>query len=557
MLTTLSIKNYALIDTLNVEFKEGFTTITGETGAGKSILLGGLALVLGKRADLSSLKNEEEKCVIEAGFKVGHYNLKGFFEESDLDYEELTLIRREILPGGKSRAFVNDTPVRLDVLSSLGEKLIDIHSQHQTLKLTENEFQFQVIDAVAGNEKHLKEYRKVLKAWTNAVRNLDALTKQQSESIKELDYNQFLLQELEEAGLVPGMLEELESEYEQLNNIESIGEYLVHSSQLLGDERMGVIRNLAELKAVLQKLAAYGSGFKTIAERVHSTHIELDDIYGEIQRKEEELEADPGRLEELHAKLQKIYDLQKKHGVIEIEELIQIREDLGVKVRVTENLGEDIEKAQSLVAKLREEVMVVAEEISDRRSSVIGNLKANMENALKPLGMPDASFDIRLSKSDSFFTNGSDVLEFLFAANKGSAYNELKKVASGGELSRIMLVIKAILAKYMQLPTIMFDEIDTGVSGEVSTRMAAIMQEMSKTMQVFTITHLPQVAARGNTQFKVYKEVEGETTRSNIRELAQEERVIEIAEMLGGKDISDSARRHAVELLDQALGPVE
>lgn len=549
MLRSLSIKNYALIDKLQVSFDEGFTTITGETGAGKSILLGGLSLILGKRADLNSLRDPGVKCVLEAGFDISAYDLGNFFEEEDLDYEAHTIIRREILPSGKSRAFINDTPVTLSVLASLGGQLVDIHSQHQTLKLTENDFQFRFVDAVAGNGSLLKEYRKQLGAFKKEERVLEALKARKQQAVKEHDYNQFLLKELEEARLESGLITELEGTYERLSNIELIKEQLGASSNLLQAEQYGILSQLGDLKNALSKLAPFGASYKELAGRVESVFLELDDAGNELMSFEGDLEDDPALLEQVNSRLQHIYDLQKKHGAQDEEELIGIRSALEEKVIATEGLDAEIERCEAEVTGLMEKLTELSRGIRAARLKVIPKLKKELETALNPLGMPNARFDIRILEVDEFRPNGMDDLEFLFSANKGGSFSDLKKVASGGELSRIMLVIKSMLAGYMKLPTIMFDEIDTGVSGEVSNKMAAIMQRMSAAIQVFTITHLPQVAARGSKQFKVFKtEAEGRTV-SGIKVLSDQERVEELAEMLGGKSLTDSALAHAKELL--------
>ncbi|CAM3488625.1 DNA repair protein RecN [Zobellia roscoffensis] len=550
MLVHLSIKNYALIDSLNVAFTNGFTCITGETGAGKSILLGGLSLVLGKRADLSSLRDKDKKCVIEAEFQIDKYNLKSFFKEEDLDYEERTIIRREIQPSGKSRAFVNDSPVRLDVLTKLGSSLIDVHSQHQTLQLTDNDFQLKVIDALADNKKMLEEYVSKLRLYKTTSKELGKLVEFQKEANKEHDYNTFLLEELQAAPLKLGLQEELEEQYEQLNNVENILELISSGHQLLNDEQVGIVSLLTELKQVANKLSSFGSQYADLNQRVQSVFIEVDDIASELQNYQEETEANPELLEETNTKLQQLYDLQKKHSVQGVSELLQIREELAEKVSVTENLEADIEKKEQELAAQKLMVQKAADELTAKRKKVISELKKQLEDSLKALGMPSATFKIELFKADDFKTNGADGLIFLFSANKGGDYGELKKVASGGELSRIMLTIKSILAKYENLPTIMFDEIDTGVSGEISGKMGDIMQTMSKSMQVFSITHLPQVASKGDHHFKVYKLEEGAVTKTNMKQLSSEERVVELAEMLGGKELSESAMAHARQLLN-------
>ena len=550
MLTNLSIKNYALIDHLNVKFTNGFTVITGETGAGKSILLGGLSLVLGKRADLSSLREKDNKCIVEAEFEISKYGLEAFFAENDLDYEKKTIIRREILPSGKSRAFINDSPVTLDILSQLGDQLIDVHSQHQTLRLADNDFQLKVIDALADNGKGLKEYASKLLLYQSTLKELQNLEDFQLSATKEHEYNSFLLQELSSAPLKEGILEELEEQYEQLNNVEIILEQLSHGQQLLNEEQIGVVNLLAELKQVSNKLASFGHQYSDLNERVTSVFIELDDISNELNILNEKVEADPEMLEQVNTKLQLLYDLQKKHKVQSITELLEIRNKLEEMVSATENVAMDIDRKKKELQLLATALNTEASNLSKKRKSAIPNLKKQLEDTLIDLGMASATFKIEINASKEFKSTGKDDLTFLFSANKGSDYGDLKKVASGGELSRIMLTIKAILAKYEHLPTMMFDEIDTGVSGEISNKMGDIMQAMSNTMQIFSITHLPQVAAKGVHHFKVYKEEELMGTNTKMKKLSSEERIVELAEMLGGKTLSDSALAHARQLLD-------
>lgn len=549
MLANLSIQNYALIDDVSVSFFDGFTTITGETGAGKSILLGGLSLVLGKRADLSSLKSKDQKCVIEAEFDISKYQLKSFFEGNDLDYEETTILRREILPSGKSRAFVNDSPVTLDVMRSLGDQLVDVHSQHQTMRLTDNDFQMKVLDALANNAEYLSNYAKALDELKKVSKELQKLVDFQSEADKEQDYNTFLLKELEDAKLKEGMQEELEEEYEQLNNVEQIMEQLSAGHQLLNDEQLGVVGRLTDLKRAFQGLVDFGTDYKTLYDRIQSVLIETDDISSELERLKDGVEADPERLEVVNGQLQQLYDLQKKHHTDSVTDLIEIREELAKKVETVANIEDSIGQKREEVDMLTQKTDAWAKKISEGRKAVIPKLNERLQKNLASLGMPSATFKIEVNSSKSFKTNGKDDLVFLFSANKGSNYGELKKVASGGEMSRIMLTIKSILAEYESLPTMMFDEIDTGVSGEISNRMGEIMQQMSSTMQVFSITHLPQVASKGSYQFKVYKQESSEGTSTHIKQLSKDERIQELAEMLGGKSLSESALAHARELL--------
>ena len=549
MLASLSIKNYALIDNLSVSFNNGLSIITGETGAGKSILLGGLSLVLGKRADLSSVKNKSEKCIIEAVFDIANYDLKQYFLDLDMDYEPQTIIRREILPSGKSRAFVNDTPVNLDALQGLSNYLIDIHSQHETLELTNNQFQFKVIDALAKNIELLLEYSGNLEQYRTLQKELEVLKDFKSEAIKEQDYNLFLLNELDEANLTPGELELLEEEYETLNNVEEIKEKLSLSNQLLNEEQIGILSTLTELKNTIQKLSGISPKYLDLFNRINSSLIELDDVFEEIENFQDQLEADPGRLEQVNSKLQIIHNLFQKHNADSITQLIELKDELADKVSVTENLDNEIIALENKIAKIESSVKGLAKQIHKNREEAIPKLVHQLETILIKLGIPNAQFKLQLSLKDEFFSNGSDELAFLFSANKGANLNELKKTASGGELSRIMLAIKYILSKHVQLPTIMFDEIDSGVSGEISNMMGEIMQQMSKTMQVFTITHLPQIAAKGDIHFKVFKEDDQDQTVTKLVRLNQDERIVEIAQMLGGDKITDSAVLHAKSLL--------
>ncbi|CDF80078.1 DNA repair protein RecN [Formosa agariphila KMM 3901] len=550
MLTSLSIKNYALIDDLQANFNNGFTIITGETGAGKSILLGALSLILGKRADLSSLKDDTQKCIIEAVFDVSNYNLESIYEQEDLDYESQTIIRREILPSGKSRAFVNDSPVTVSSLQALGERLIDIHSQHQTMQLTDDAFQFQVIDALANVESVLADYKIKLKDYKSLKKELKTLLDFQAEANKEHEYNTFLLQELLDTKLVDGEFEALEAEYETLDNIEAIKEKIGASHQLLSDEQIGALAILTEVKSNFSKIATFSQTYKDLYDRIDSSLIELYDVFTEIEASEDALEADPNRLEFVNNRLQLLHNLKKKHLVSEISELIVIQNALDEKVGVTENLDKNIQKLKTEISKVEKTLNTLAKTIHTKRNDVIPTLKSQLETLLADLGMPNAQFEFTLSVASEFYANGKDDLKFLFSANKGGTFKPLNKAASGGELSRIMLAIKSVLSKYMQLPTIMFDEIDTGVSGEISNKMGVIMKQMSNSMQVFAITHLPQVAAKGDTHLKVYKEDVNQVTTTNLITIEGEERIVEIAQMLGGLELSSSAIAHAKQLLN-------
>ena len=550
MLTGLIIKNFALIDHLEVNFSSGMTSITGETGAGKSILLGGLGLVLGNRADLSTLKDLNQKCFVEATFSIQDYKLKDLFEELDLDYDSITLIRREILPTGKSRAFVNDTPVNLNTLQRLGQELIDVHSQHQTLSLTQTEYQLEVLDALASNKELLIEYQNKLVVFKSLNDKLNKLTALQDSQKQDLEYSTFLLEELIEANLVSGMLIPLEEEEQELIHAEEIGFSLLKASQIISEEQMGVEEQLNEIRSALQKVSLLSEKYSPLFNRVESLKIELLDLNQEIQLQAEQIEANPQHLEVVKIALQKIYDLQAKHKCQSVKELIAIRESLDEKVQSTATIGEDLIKLAKEREVLNAELLELAQNISHKRKNTIPSLKEELESLLGVLGMPNARFNIDLLPSERMLLNGKDELVFEFSANKGSNFGSLKKVASGGELSRIMLSIKAILSRFKTLPTIIFDEIDTGVSGEVSYKIGEVMHRMSRYMQVITISHLPQVAAKGAHHFKVYKETIGQSTYTQLKKLNPEDRIQEIAQMLGGEEISETAVQHAKELLN-------
>ena len=550
MLTSLYIKNYALIDELNVQFNNGLSIITGETGAGKSILLGGLSLILGKRADLSQVKNTDEKCIIEGVFDIANYNLKLLFKSLDLDYDVQTIIRREILPSGKSRAFINDTPATLDNLATLSSHLIDIHSQHQTLQLTQDDYQFRIIDALAENNEILSSYTKRLNDFKSLKKTLDELNASKAAMIKEYDYNQFLLNELNEVNLDNINLEDLEATYDQLNNVEEIGEKLDSAKTILSAEDIGLIDQLNTIKQELYKISNYGKAYEALTERIVSVGIELDDILVELDNLQEHLATDPQELERVSTELRIINNLLQKHASGQIEELIEIKNGLQSKVSNTEGLDDSISEKEKELLDIQNELNELADKLHKRRNGIIPTLTEKLEAILTDLGMPNAKFKIELNAVESYKSNGKDDLQFLFTANKGSDFNTIKKSASGGELSRIMLAMKSILSEYIQLPSIMFDEIDTGVSGEISNKMGDIMKQMSSKMQVFAITHLPQIAAKGDSHFKVFKTDVDDNTITQLKKLDEEERIVEIAQMLGGIDITESAVAHAKQLLN-------
>ncbi|MEE3999393.1 DNA repair protein RecN [Tenacibaculum sp. FZY0031] len=550
MLTHLSIHNYALINQLTIDFTNGLSIITGETGAGKSILLGALGLVMGNRADLAALKDTEKKCVIEAQFSIEGYTLQELFEELDLDYEQETIIRREILPSGKSRAFVNDTPVTLSVLNALKTKLIDIHSQHQTMQLSDVSFQFSVIDALAKNQAKIASYKRGLRTYNKLRKELKVLQEETEKSKEQYEYNLHLFHEFEEANLKEGEQEVLEEKLDKLNNIEEIKLNLSEALGVSINEEIGIQTLLNSLEGKLQKISFFSKQYEELANRVTSVKIELDDVVTELENANEEVEFNPNEIEELNDRLQLIYNLQKKHSVSTISELQEIHVSLAEKVAQVEDAGGVVAQKEAEIKEVAKKLDDVANMITTSRNKVIPKLKKELEYLLSELGMPNARFAIELLSSEEYLSNGKDNLQFLFSANKGGNFGELKKVASGGELSRIMLSIKKILSENIQLPTIIFDEIDTGVSGEVSNKIAKIMQDMSAHMQVITITHLPQIASKGVQHYKVFKGEEKGVTTSNLKLLSEDERIREIAEMLSGKDVSESALTHAKELLN-------
>lgn len=549
MLLSLSIKNYALIESLEIDFSNDFSIITGETGAGKSILLGALGLVLGKRADLNSLKDDEVKCVIEAQFLLSNYNLQSVFEENDFDYEDLTIIRREILPSGKSRAFVNDSPVNLSGLQQLADLLIDIHSQHETRDLTEESYQINILDNVAGLHDLVKSFRGKLTELKKAQKELDKALIEKESLAKEQEYNAFLFKELDEADLQPNEQEELEEELEQLNNVELIKENLDKAVAIATEEEIGVLTSLNEIKTALNRLAGFSKEYNDLFERISSVSIEFQDISDESFSLSEKVLNDPERLEFVNNKLQTIYNLQQKHQVKSVQELIDIRDVLDEKVQKSDNINQLLEKLEIEVTNQKKAVEKVADELTAKRSEIAPKVSKQIIEIISQLGLPDAQvvFDIKKGSLNSY---GQDEVSLKFSANKGINVGPIKKVASGGEMSRIMLAVKSILAKHSNLPTIIFDEIDTGVSGEIALKMGEIMSEMSKKMQVFAITHLPQIAAKGNQHYKVFKYNMNETTVSELKLLSNDERIVEIAEMLSGKNISDSAMIHAKSLLN-------
>jgi len=551
MIKSLTIDNFALIDNLNVKFESGLSIITGETGAGKSIILGALGLILGQRAESNSLRSNDRKCVIEGSFDISQYGLKSFFEENDLDYDENTILRREIYPSGKSRAFVNDVPVRLDTLQILGKYLVDIHSQHQTLKLSDADFQMEVLDAVAENTELLEKYTIEHKTYKKAKKIYENLQSQQAELIKLHDYNLYLLKELKDANLQDGEKEKKEEELESLIHSEDIKSGLSNATDVMNGEQYGVISSLVELRSSLSSLKGISKTIDNFSERIESLIIESNDLASEIESLAEETEHDPNLIDELNDRLQLIYDLEKKHNTNKVKEILEIQKTLQKEVDSVENLDAELEKLNNRKNKSLEKVSIIAGKLHKRRESKIKNLVKQVAEILIELGMPNAELGVELILSDKLLKNGSDVIRFMLSANKGGKMEDIGKVASGGELSRVMLAIKTILSHKVNLPSIIFDEIDTGVSGDIADKIGNIMTIMSKRMQVVSITHLPQIAGRGSLHYKVFKHEQKGVTQTEMKSLNANERIEELAKMLSGSNITESALMHAKELLKE------
>lgn len=551
MLVRLLIKNYALIDSLDICFDKGLNIITGETGAGKSILMGALGLILGSRVEGRPFFSEERKCVIEGYFNVSAYGLERFFEEEDLDYEAETIIRREILLDGKSRAFVNDSPVTLATLKGLGEKLIDIHSQHATLQINTEDFQLFVLDSLAENEERLATYREELKELRSLDRQLKVVREELEKANAEADYNQFLFDELERVNVQLDEVNVLEEEQQQLEHAEEIKRGLNAASYSLSEGEATVISLLKESVGQVQHVTRYLSGVEALTERMQSALIELKDIADELVTQESAVNLDEKRLDEVNNRLSDIYVLQKKHRVDSENELVQIRQQLERKLQMVLNQDQLVEELAHKQKEQMQKVLQLGQDIHGKREAIIPKVEMEVQQTLSAVGMPNAQLkiDLQLLDDDRMSGKGLDAVQFLFSANKGQAMQAIHKVASGGELSRVMLAIKSLVAKSSALPTIIFDEIDTGISGEVALRVGEVMDSLADHMQVLAISHLPQIASKGKAHFKVYKEDRGDKTQSNIQLLSKDERVMEIAQMLSGINPGEAALQHARELL--------
>jgi DNA repair protein RecN (Recombination protein N) len=549
MLNKLTISNYALINKLDVAFHSGLNSVTGETGAGKSIILGALGLILGNRADLSVLKNQDEKCIIEGVFEIGNYNLHSFFKENDLDYSNSTILRREITPTGKSRAFINDTPVTLKTLRDLGLQLIDIHSQHQNLELSGRKFQLELVDTVAGTGQILNDYREMYNQFTSMQKELEELVERSEKEKTDLDYWQFQFNQLNEANLDENEQEELEAELEQLTHAEEIKGAIAEVQHLLDDEQLSVIRNLKESHKKLESISSYITEVPSLSERLQSSLLELKDILDELERLATHIEHDSARIERVNDRLNLIYSLQQKHRVSSVKELMELKHTFEARINQVTGYDDEIEYMKSELKSQRLKLNEKAGELSQARQNSFGSIEKAVLNDLFQLGMPKSKVKVLHEPLDDFSPSGKDAVSFLFSANIDTPPAEISKIASGGEISRLMLAIKNLLRISKKLPTVIFDEIDSGVSGEIALKMGNILKEFSSSAQIINITHLPQIAAKGDAHFVVYKYEQNRRTFTGIKLLDEQERVEELAKMVGGENLTDTTIKTAQELL--------
>lgn len=549
MLKRLYISNYALIEELDVSFPGQLSVITGETGAGKSIFLEALGLALGNRADAGSLQNKAKKCIIEAEFDVKNYDLSDFFVKNGLDYENPVILRREINGEGKSRSFINDSPVTLTALKEIADNLIDVHSQHQTLLLNQTKFQLQLIDSFAGTTNDFELYKKSFKQLQEHKKQFEELEDKEKQAKKDLDYYQFLFNELNEFELDENDVKKLEEESETMENAEFIKSALSKTAGNLGGGENNLLSSIAQLKQQLQSITKFSNSYKELFDRINASHIELKDIYNELENEEGKLTFDPEKLNDINDKLDKINRLLKKHSVNSISELLKIKEEIEGKLQLFSSLEVEIEKLKKEITKTEASCKKQAKDISDKRKKSIGGIEKSIDSILNDLSMENAKFKIELKTKEGLSPSGIDEISFMFSANKGGEFKELHKVASGGEMSRLMLSLKSVLAQKRALPTIIFDEIDTGISGDVANKMGNIFTQMAGKMQVISITHLPQIASKGQHHLFVYKNDDKEKTRSFIKALDKNERTVEIAKMLSTGKPTESAIKNAKDLL--------
>lgn len=551
MLNSLHIRNYALISSLQIRFDNGLTVITGETGAGKSIIMGALSLILGHRADTSTLFDQSEKCVVEALFDVSGLHLEDFFAKNNLDYQDDTIVRREIAVSGKSRAFINDTPVTLPLLKEFTSRLIDIHSQHQNLLFQNADFRTDVVDLFAGIKSQVAEYQKVLSELKDSERQLSELKQQHQAALEKQDFLQFVMKEIEEAHLKENEQEELEQNIEFLTHTETIKSNLFQILQILSDEEPSAVSSLREAKNLSAAIASYRADLDEMNQRINSSYIELKDIANELNSLNDRIEYNADELEAMRQRLDFIYSLEQKHHLTSVGELLNkyqaVKEEL-------DNFSEDEEQLKQLTLRcqqLKDKAQKWAEQLHQSRNKVLPALQTQVLDYVHSLGMPDAQFVIKLETSTTLLKNGIDEVKFLFSANRGVEVAELEKVASGGEISRLMLAVKSTLSEKSVLPTVVFDEIDVGISGEMAGKVAVLMQKMAQRRQLLVITHLPQIAAKGNSHYLVYKEVEGNTSRTKVTLLDAQTRAVEIAKMMSGEKWGEATLKAAQELIEQ------
>jgi len=553
MLKSLFIKNYVLIRHLEIDFYPGFSIISGETGAGKSILLGAISLIVGQRADTGVLMDKKEKCIVEIRFTLESDDLKPFFEENDLDYEEVTVIRREINSNGKSRAFINDTPVNLPVLRELGMNLIDIHSQHQNLLLGNTLFQLKVVDDFAGHWNLLETYEDIYIRYKKLEQRYRELVELADKSKADLDYNQFQFDQLEKARLEKDEQQELEEELETLNHAEEIKTNLSHASFLLSEDENALLVKLKEIHSLVQKVVPFMPATGEIEKRLDSAHIELKDLASEIENLSIGVEYNPERIQEISDRLDLIYSLQQKHRVDSIADLLAIKDELQTRLNEITSYDQQIKTVSSELDETKQQLEAEAEKLSDKRKNTIPEIEKKVTHLLKELAIPNGRFAIEQSRTEDYTPTGIDEIQYLFSANKQSRLQDIGTVASGGEISRLMLSLKSLISRSAALPTIIFDEIDAGVSGDTADKVGLLMSQMANEMQVINITHLPQVASRGKYHYLVYKEDKKDSTYTYIKLLNREERIVEIAKLLSGEELTDAALKNAKELLKEKL----
>ena len=551
MLRSLHIENYALIRSLQIQFDKGLTVITGETGAGKSILMGALSLILGNRADLGVLFDKTKKCSVEAVFDMTGLDIAGFFEQNDLDYQDNTIIRREITESGKSRAFINDTPVNLTVLKELASRLIDIHSQHQNLLFQNEDFRMEVVDEFAQIRPEVVAYRSVFKEFKQAEADLAQRLETQRNRLEKRDFLQFVYDELSRANLQADEQDQLEQEIDFLSHAETIKEHCFQMSQLLSESEGSVLNQLHDVRSLSSQIAAYHSDIKMVNERLESAFIELKDLFNEIVSLNDKVDYDPELLENKRQRLDLLNSLQQKHHVSSVEALIEKRDAIQNELSAFSDDEQAIGQLKGLCEQLKAEALERAKTLSQKRASVLQALQKKILEKARQLGMPDAQFVIQLKQGDTLQKNGIDSVQYLFSANRGVEMAELEKVVSGGEMSRLMLAVKSVISDRSVLPTVVFDEIDTGISGEMAGKVAKLMKEMSEARQLLVITHLPQIAAKGNSHYQVFKQVVGEKSHTQVRKLEPAERIEEIAKMMSGDACGDAALQAAKELIEQ------